>query len=451
MRLGEILMAAGLLNAGQLGEALERQRQSNTGRLGSHVVHLGLATPDQIAQALAKQHNVPPALVRHFVHHDPKVAALVGAKAAVTHSLLPIAFSRAGGRRLVVCFRDPNQPQLIQRLEQALGIPVTPCVASELAIAVYLDHYYGVQAQFDSPPARAESEDGVDIDMDEFDEAESGLESLQLVNLDHHDVERAKPEGFIPEAQRQSVIRQALAAAQASSAGIDALDLIAAEPTPPRETQKTESPNPHLEATSPGPASPNPVPKAVASMPKSAPRLPGASFHDADWQELPELLEAIDHADQRTAVSDSIMSFLHQRFAAGMMFTIKDGLAMGHRGFGGHLDDKDTVTALMLPLQKNILGAAHDSGELWRGDPAQISSAAQERFLKLFDLGKAPSDVVVAPVAVGSRVVCLLYAHAHQGIELDDPDVDELAQVAEATKRAFARLIQKSRASAAST
>lgn len=438
MRLGEILIAAGLLTADQLAEALARQQQSKRGRLGTHVVHLGLATPDQIAQALANQHKVPPALVRHFVHHDPKVAVLIGPKVAATHSLLPIAFSRAGGRRLVICLRDPNQPELLKKLERALGVPVTACVASELAIGIYLDHYYGVQASFDSPPVRAESEDDLDIDIGDFEEAESGLESLQLVDLDHRDVERAKPEKFIPEALRRSSIQQALAAAQVSSAGIDALDLIAAEPTPP----PTAKPSANRRSTDL---------KSSESAADKALKVPGAGFDATDWQELPELLDAIDHAEQRTAVSDSIMSFLNQRFAAGMMFTIKDGLAMGHRGFGGHLDDKDTVTALMLPLQKNILGAAHDSGELWRGDPTQISSAAQERFLKLFDLGKPPSDVVVAPVSVGSRVVCLLYAHAHQGIELDDPDVDELAQVAEATKRAFARLIKKSRAATASS
>ncbi|MCP4446290.1 MAG: hypothetical protein GY811_13235 [Myxococcales bacterium] len=432
MRLGEILVAAGLVNEQHLEDALARQHLNRDQRLGTHFVHLGLVTPDQIALALAKQSEIPPALIRHFVHHDPKVANLIGPKAAQTHSLLPIAFSRAGGRRLAVCFRDPKQPELIGRLEKALGIAITPCVASELAISVYLDHYYGVQPLFGgaaaAKPKRPEFEDGVDID---FDEDESGLEALQLVDLDHRDVERAQPEAFIPEAQRQSAIRQALATAQVSSAGIDALDLIAAEPQPEPKKQPTPK---KVEATPPGPSS-TPIPAPAKD----------------EWSELPEVLDAIKHADQRSAVSDSIMSFLEQRFAAGMMFTIKDGLAMGHRGFGGHLDDKDTVAALMLPLQKNILGAAHDSKELWRGDPAELSSAAQDRFLGLFAMSKAPSDVVVVPVSVGSRVVCLLYAHAHQGIELDDPDVDELAEVAEATKRAFARLIKKSRAATTSS
>ncbi len=415
MRLGEILVAAGLLTKEQLAEALSRQIQVPGARLGTHVVRMGLVTPDQIALALAKQKNVPPALVRHFVNHDPQVAELIGPSVAVEHSLLPIAFSRAGGRRLVVCFRDPNQPKLVRRLEQALGVPVTPCVASELAIAVYLDHYYGVGPTYGTAPGRAESEDGIDVDLDFDDESKPVLASFELVDLDHTDVERAQPQVFIPEAQRQSAIRQALAAAQASDAGIDALDLVGAEPAPETDVARL-----------------TPAP---------------ADLEDTEWCELPELVQAIEAAEERNQVGDSIMSFLQQRFAAGMMFTVKDGLAMGHRGFGGHLDDKDTVTALMLPLQKNILGQAHDSRELWRGNPSELTSAAQERFLKLFDLGRAPSDVVVAPVTVGARVVCLLYAHAHQGIELDDPDVDELVQIAEATKRAFTRLIKKSRAS----
>ncbi len=404
MRLGKILVSAGLLSPAQLSEALARQA-TTPGRLGTHVIQLGMATADQVALALSKQHQVPPALGRHFENHDPKVATLVGPKVAVTHSLLPIAYSNAGGRKLVICFRDPNQPALIARLQSAMSVAIRPCVASELAIAIYLDQYFGVRPTY--PMARTQV-GAVDVDLDEVTPTPALTpenEMLQLVDLDHEDVAKAGPDVFVPVGNRRSAIRQAVEEA-ATRASIEV----------------------------------KAVPKAVANEPnKAATR---ATLPDLT---LSELLSAIEQAEERSAVGDSIMQFLQQRFAAGMMFTIKDGLAMGHRGFGGHLNDEDTVAALMLPLDKSILGAAYDSQELWRGNPEQISTAAQKRFLKLFDMGKAPGEVVVAPVAIGSRVVCLLYAHGPNGSSLDEPDVEELKEVADATQRAFSRIITKAR------
>jgi len=410
MRLGEILVAAGLITPPQLQHVLARKETRPWERLGTHVVHLGLATPDQVSLALANQYDIPAALVRHFVHHDPKAAKLIGPKVATAHSLLPIAFSRTGGANIVICFRDPNQPELIAKLEKALGIAVSPCVASELAIGIYLDHYYGTQPVYGMPPEVSDDSD-FDVDID-FEETKSGLESLNLVDLDHRDVERAAPDAFVPEDQRRSALHQALAAAQANKTGIDALDLIAAEPKP--------KPTP----------TPDPVSLVVPAV---------------VWQDLPDLIHAIDQATERSAVSEAIMSFMKQRFSAGMMFTVKDGLAMGHQGFGGHLNDKDTVAALMLPVRNGILGAAHDSAEVWRGNPAELSSVAQKRFLTLFDVATPPSDVVVAPVAVAGRILCLLYAHDTGSSNLDDGKVEELVDIADATQKAFTRLIQESR------
>ncbi len=397
MRLGKILTSAGLLSPAQLSEALERQA-TTPGRLGTHIIQLGMATADQVALALSKQHQVPPALGRHFENHDRKVAALLGSKVAVTHSLLPIAYSNAGGRKLVICFRDPHQIALLARLQNAMSVAIRPCVASELTIATYLDRYYDARPTYSLPAIEADS---VDVDFDAATPAPPAPENemLQLVELDHEDVAKAGPDIFVPAGNRPSAIRAAVEAAESGNLAVGTIDkAVAVVPT------KTES-----RAT------------------------------------LPSLLGAIEQAQERSAVIDSIMQFLRQRFAAGMMFTIKDGLAMGHRGFGGHLDDKDTVAALMLPLNRSILGAAYDSQELWRGDPEQISSVAQQRFLKLFDLGTVPGEVVVAPVAVGSRVVCLLYAHGFGGGTLEEPDVEELQEVAHATQRAFARIIKNAR------
>ncbi len=455
MRLGEILIAAGLLSEQQVLEARNRQA-SVRGRLGTQLVQLGFISTDQVSLALGKQHQVPPVLVRHFAHNDPAVLPLIGAKVAAEYFIVPIAYARKDGqRRLVVCLRDPRNTELISRLQQQLRVPVVASVASELAIRVYLERYYHVDAVA-KQGSFAATDDDEDVDLSDFGDPDSGLDTLELIDLDDRKLSTTAPARFVPEAQRTSGISEALraaaqaAAAQAASAQAASSHATASHTAPvPLAESKTEAAasSGHSSGHSSGPraghssghsSGPAPTLTATASVPAPAPiSTPLEAF-----------VASIAQADKRPAVSEAIMEFLRQRFAAGLMFTIKDGLAMGHLGFGGHLDDPDTVAALMIPMSKSVFGVVHDTRESWRGDPKTHSSAAQERFLTLFAMDKAPAEIVVAPIVIGSKVVCLLYAHARAGAAIGDTQLAELAAITEATNDAFARIIRNARKSA---
>ena len=58
IRLGELLLQAGLINPGQLEKAISIQRQEG-GRLGEVLVKLGMVKEDQVVSILAQQLKVP--------------------------------------------------------------------------------------------------------------------------------------------------------------------------------------------------------------------------------------------------------------------------------------------------------------------------------------------------------------------------------------------------------
>jgi len=113
-------------------------------------------------------------------------------------------------------------------------------------------------------------------------------------------------------------------------------------------------------------------------------------------------------ADGSDRIADLAVAYARGAWRGAVVLVVREGLALGHRGFGGKLTDA-ALESLALPLgQPSVLASVHDArrgfaGELPRG------GLAQERFVRLFaDLG--PRQVAVVPVAVRDRVVSLLFA-----------------------------------------
>src|ERR1044071_9613606 len=69
-RLGEHLVAAGLLTAEQVEQALRAQVMWG-GRLGTNLVELHFLELAPLSKALGRQHHLPAVLARHFEKADP--------------------------------------------------------------------------------------------------------------------------------------------------------------------------------------------------------------------------------------------------------------------------------------------------------------------------------------------------------------------------------------------
>lgn len=145
-RLGEILVAAGILTQDQLETALGMQKGVGK-RLGEVLVDAGFASEDDVARALAKQFRI------EFVDVlDEQVGSTVdpesmSSKPGVAedlikkHLILPLGKDARG--RLKLAVSDPTNLELQDMLRFRLNLEVDPVISSRGRIKQYIDEKLG--------------------------------------------------------------------------------------------------------------------------------------------------------------------------------------------------------------------------------------------------------------------------------------------------------------------
>jgi hypothetical protein len=144
MHLGTWLLRDGVLNLGQLEEALRAQIRRG-GRLGSNLVELQLLDLDTLGGYLARSWGVPHATQGMFEAIEPAVAQRFGAELAERCCAVPLGPQPDDPAMLAVALRDPLDEDLLAQLAGTLGQPVAPYGAPELRIYFYLERLFGVQ------------------------------------------------------------------------------------------------------------------------------------------------------------------------------------------------------------------------------------------------------------------------------------------------------------------
>lgn len=141
LRLGDMLVAAGLVTEAQVQEALALQR-TNGERLGGALVTLGYVSEAQMTQVLSNQLSIPWANLHH-VDFSRELLGRIPKEVAEKHRLVPVYVrrSRRGADTLYVAMEDPLDLEGLQLVADAAGMPVKPMVASptdiENAIRVF--------------------------------------------------------------------------------------------------------------------------------------------------------------------------------------------------------------------------------------------------------------------------------------------------------------------------
>ena len=137
-RIGELLVETGGATQAGIDEALAGQRAAG-GRLGSHLVGLGLARDADVAALLSRQLGVPFIELGRF-DVDPAAIALLPAATARKYETVPLSRT---GTALVVAMSDPANVFAVDDIEFMTGCRLEPVVATQAAIAAALDRHYG--------------------------------------------------------------------------------------------------------------------------------------------------------------------------------------------------------------------------------------------------------------------------------------------------------------------
>lgn len=135
VRLSELLVRAGLLDANGVRAALARLAAQG-GWLGQHVVELGLATPAQLADALAQATRTPRVDLTRTAP-EPDALEKLDRAFCEANRCVPVAL-RDGGSTLILAMVDPTDVVGLQKAVLRSGCAVRPVVATEPELAAAL-------------------------------------------------------------------------------------------------------------------------------------------------------------------------------------------------------------------------------------------------------------------------------------------------------------------------
>src|SRR5438046_10465096 len=136
-RLGDLLVADGLLTPAQLQKALGEQRGS-TEKLGSILIKLGFINEEQLIGFLFRSYGVP-SITLAQLEIDQDVLKLVPAPIARKYEVIPV---RKMGNSLALAMADPTNVFALDDIAFMTNLQVLPLVASQTAIKKAVDRNY---------------------------------------------------------------------------------------------------------------------------------------------------------------------------------------------------------------------------------------------------------------------------------------------------------------------
>jgi type IV pilus assembly protein PilB len=160
-KLGDILLKGGELSRPQLDAALAEQRRSGQA-LGEVLIRLGFVSEERLRMALCRQLHI-----RFFsldtIIIDPALRNLVNEKFAMKHRTVPLA---RVGNLLVVAMDDPTQTSVVDDLQRSTGLKIELITSTSAHITRALERLYRVDVTPNLASGATVDVIGADADSD---------------------------------------------------------------------------------------------------------------------------------------------------------------------------------------------------------------------------------------------------------------------------------------------
>ncbi|MBI5806372.1 type IV-A pilus assembly ATPase PilB [candidate division TA06 bacterium] len=155
LKLGDMLLQAGLITKEQLEKALVEQKSSGD-KLGACLIKMKFITEEATTDFLGKQFNVPTINLSNK-EIDPLVLKLIPADVAQKCQVIPVARQ---GRTLQVAMSNPADVFTLENIQFLTGMEVKPLVCADTAIARALEKLYAGSAGLNEAMKAVQEEEG---------------------------------------------------------------------------------------------------------------------------------------------------------------------------------------------------------------------------------------------------------------------------------------------------
>ena len=145
LRLGEMLIKAGVIHEFQLNSALSFQRQLG-GRLGASLIRLGYLDEETMLQFIAEQFSLSRVELENITI-SPEILQLIPVDKALEFSMIPFAVKVVkGAERLFVATSDPTNIPALDEFKFISGHQLQPAIASDDSIISAIKRCYEIGA-----------------------------------------------------------------------------------------------------------------------------------------------------------------------------------------------------------------------------------------------------------------------------------------------------------------
>jgi len=461
-RLGDLLVAAGGLDAEELEKALRAQIVWG-GRLGTNLIELGFIDLDELSRVLGKQRAMPAALAHHFEKADATLQAQLPAELAEKHGVVPLL--RIADDKVALAGMDPLDAEGLAEISAALGVAPSALVcsvAAEQRMRYQLERVYNIKRSsrflrsrggtippfpvFGDFEAEPDSEVEIPIDWEqETEEADADAEVEVETTVDVTEVaeptdtetgriaiSRADTDALAAAIEQAA---QNAASAATEPAGRDRRQYVrtladgeaAPEPAKPRKRDSTR----------PKKALGRIAIRKVAITPAGGAPPTGPAEPERDADSLASAARLIRRSPDRDRVAELVIDAL-VRFApaaeSAMLFVIRGDSATSWKRYCRTGADQPE---LAVPMdQPGLVPRAAQSGSTVRGLAAELG-AIDTRLLKALGAGPSHSELAIVPIAIAGRVMCLLAVAMAPGSTLGPVET-----IATSAGTAFARLMR---------
>jgi len=190
IKIGEILVEAGIIDKIQLSAALGEQKQWG-GRLCSTIISMGFADEESISAALGKQLKQK-CISFEDLEIPSDILELVSLETARKYNIMPIELKN---KVLTIAISDPRDLNLIDELSFRLGFMIKPVLALDSSINKAISRFYEGITDNDFLSKRKTGNKPEELNAME---ASIAMPNLQFPEETFHEVFHEKNHGIAP-------------------------------------------------------------------------------------------------------------------------------------------------------------------------------------------------------------------------------------------------------------
>ncbi len=179
LRIGEMLLRAGIITEKQLEEALKRQKETGK-RLGSTLVEMGIIDEKTLVKFLSKQLGVPPVDLSTLKMIPPEILSLIPAEIAYRYQVLPLGRK---GNTLFVAMVDPTNIVAIDEIRFSTGLDVSPVIALESAMNEALKKFYPEMETMIKEVKKEEEKEEIHATLEDIEFIDAQVEEEKVEDL----------------------------------------------------------------------------------------------------------------------------------------------------------------------------------------------------------------------------------------------------------------------------